>query len=241
METIHGFDFQAIDIDRHGNVTGGADELAAHVKGKEATGQKVTDVVFICHGFRNDENDARGLYTRFLTNFADSCRRAPLATKLAGRTFAVGGMFWPSMVFPEPNDSDGSAQSVGDTTADERARLERMKKDLDAPAAKKMDRLLANVDDAPDNHNARLEMASTLIGLVRDMKVDDTNELHAALANVTPEECARPSWPTRSRSPRLEPEAGRARFRTSGRSRSTSGRVSRSSARCSASFPSSST
>src|SRR4051794_34473383 len=100
METVHGLDVQAIQIDRHGKLQSGADELAAHVKDR-----KVSDVVLLCHGFRNDENDAGALYTRFLKAFADSRTHASLASKLAGRTFAVGTVFWPSMIFPEPNDS----------------------------------------------------------------------------------------------------------------------------------------
>jgi hypothetical protein len=183
METIAGFDFQPIDIDRRGTLKSGGDELAAHAKSA-----KVSDVVLICHGFRNDENDARALYTRFLKTFGDNRSHASLASKLAGRTYAFGGVFWPSMIFPEPNDSDGAALSAGDAAAGERQRLETMKATLDAPAAKKIDQLLTHVDQAPTDHNARLQMAGTLLDLVRDLPVEDTNELHAALANVTPEE-----------------------------------------------------
>jgi len=183
METIHGVDFQPIEIDRHGTLKKGADELAAHVKS-----QNVSDVVLICHGFRNDENDARALYTRFLKTFADNRTHAALAAKLAGRTYAMGGVFWPSMVFPEPNDSEGAALSVDDAAANDRQRLEAMKSGLDAPAAKKIDELLTQVGKAPGDHNARLTMASTLIELVRDLPVDDANEVHAALAKATPEQ-----------------------------------------------------
>ena len=40
MEKISGFDFQAIHIDKSGTITGGADDLAQHVKANN-----VTDVV----------------------------------------------------------------------------------------------------------------------------------------------------------------------------------------------------
>jgi hypothetical protein len=182
METIHGFPFQAIAIDRHGKLKSGAAELAQHV----AT-HAVSDVVVLCHGFRNDDNDARALYTRFLKTFADNRAHPSLAAKLAGRSFAVGGVFWPSMVLPEPNDSDGQAQSVGDPTADDRRRLEAMKAGLDAKDARRIDDLLARIDAAPVDGNARLDMARTLIGLVRDMGVTEKNEVHAGLAQATPE------------------------------------------------------
>lgn len=183
METIHGVDFQPIEIDRRGTLKSGADELAAHAKSRN-----VSDVVLICHGFRNDENDARRLYSRFLETFAANRTHASLNAKLAGRTFAVGGVFWPSMVFPEPNDSDGAGPSMAESPAADRARLESMKSGLDAPEAKKIDDLLARVGQAPVDPTARREMAGVLLDLVRDLPVDDANEMHGALANVTPDE-----------------------------------------------------
>ena len=77
METIHGSDFQPIEIDRHGTLQSGADELAAHVRDK-----KISDVIFICHGFRNDANDARRLYTRFLDTFAQNRTNPSLSPTL---------------------------------------------------------------------------------------------------------------------------------------------------------------
>jgi len=182
METMHGFDFQPIEIDRDGTLQSGADELAAHVRD-----QHVSDVVLICHGFRNDANDARRLYTRFMETFAQNSANPSLASRLAGRTYAFGGVFWPSMILPEPNDGDGSAQSI-DTTAEERARLEAMKANLDEASAQKLDKMLAHVDRAADDDNARQEMASALLDLVRDLDIEDSNEMRAAFASATPEQ-----------------------------------------------------
>jgi hypothetical protein len=186
MEQIHGVDFQPIEIDRHGTVKSGADELAAHAKSAN-----VSDVVLMCHGFRNDANDARRLYTRFLETFADNRTHASLTAKLAGRTFAVGGVFWPSMVFPEPDDSAGAALPRADAPAADRQRLEAMKAVLDAPAAKKIDDLLARVGQAPTDPNARREMAGILLDLVRDLPADDANEVNSALAGVSPDALSR--------------------------------------------------
>ena len=183
MEKIHGIDFQPIEIDRRGTLKGGADELAAHVK---ANG--ISDVVLMCHGFRNDENDARRLYTRFLETFTANRTHASLNAKLAGRTFAVGGVFWPSMVFPEPDDSDGAGLAMAESPAADRARLESIKSGVDAPAATKIDGLLARVGQAPVDPAARREMAAILLDIVRDLPVDDANEMHGALAHVTPDE-----------------------------------------------------
>lgn len=183
METIHGVDYQPIEIDRRGAVESGVDELAAHVQSRN-----VSDVVLICHGFRNDANDARRLYARFLETFAANRAHASLQAKLAGRTFAVGGVFWPSMVLPEPDDSDGAALAAADAPAADRARLTAMKSELDAPSAQKIDGLLARVDRAPVDAAVRREMAGILLDLVRERPVDEANEMHRALATVTPDE-----------------------------------------------------
>jgi hypothetical protein len=179
METIEGFDFQPIEIDRHGQVQTGANELATHVKD-----HAVSDVIIICHGFRNDDNDARSLYTKFLKTFKENLQRGGAVSALAGRTYAVGGVFWPSMVLPEPNDSQGAALSVG--AGDDRQRLERMKATSDAKTADKIEAILRDLPKAEDDGNARVRMASSLLDLVRQLP-QDGNEARAAFADATPE------------------------------------------------------
>ena len=182
MEKVSGFDFQPIQIDRSGALKGGADELAQHVKANH-----VTDVIIMCHGFRNDDNDARALYTNFLKTFADNCKSPGVAARLAGRSFAVGGVFWPSMVFPEPDDSQGRAQSA-DGTAQDRQRLESMKASLDGSARAKVDDMLAQFDAAAENDvDAQLTMVESLLELTRDLPATDANEFSAALANASPQ------------------------------------------------------
>ena len=182
MEKISGFDFQPIQIDRSGKLTGGAEELAQHVKTNH-----VTDVVIICHGFRNDENDARALYTHFLTTFADNCKLPGVSPQLAGRTFAVGGVFWPSMIFPEVNDSQGHAQAA-DSTMDDRLRLVAMKTSLDSSAQAHVDEMLSHLDSAAvDDENAQLKMVASLLSLAQSLPSTDDNEFSEALAGASPE------------------------------------------------------
>lgn len=181
METIHGFDTQFIEIDRHGQVKSGADDLTRHVRDN-----KVSDVILICHGFRNDEADARRWYGRFLETFAVHRGSAALATKLGNRTFAVGGILWPSMILPEPNDDDGTALSTADSTATDRLRLESVKAELDAESSQKVDTLLELASVAQDSGNARLDMAAILIELARHLADGDENEVSAGLARSSP-------------------------------------------------------
>ena len=63
MENIGGFDFVRLHLDAEGARE--RDQEAVELS--QRAGQ-ATDAVFIAHGFRNDENDATALYTRFLQN-----------------------------------------------------------------------------------------------------------------------------------------------------------------------------
>ena len=67
----------------------------------------ITDLLVMAHGWRNDANEATQLYTAFFTNFADPqiVKREPLA----GRKFAIIGVFWPSKNF----DALIAAQGAG--------------------------------------------------------------------------------------------------------------------------------
>ena len=181
MENISGFDFQPIHVGSDGAVTSGAEELAQHVKANT-----VTDVVIMCHGFRNDENDAHGLYTNFLETLSENCKSPVVAPRLAGRTFAVGGVFWPSMILPEPKDSQGQAQSAG-STAEDRQRLQEMKTTLDTEGQAHVDEMLAHLDSAATDSNAQLKMVASLLKLVESLPPTDANEFSTALAGASPE------------------------------------------------------
>ena len=64
MKTIEGFTFYRLLFDKDGGETAGTelDALTRAVAGGEPS-----DVLFIAHGFRNDEQDATRLYTSFMT------------------------------------------------------------------------------------------------------------------------------------------------------------------------------
>lgn len=179
MENIHGFDFQPLQFDRNGNPTSGVEELARHVRDSAAT-----DVVFICHGFRNDENDARALYARFLDTFAGNRARPGVAPQLAPRRFAVGGAFWPSMIFPETNDSQGGAQSAGAETQD-RQRLEALKAGLDPQQQARIDDMISLLSAAAGDQDAQLQMVAHLLSIVQALPSDDGNEFHSAFAQAS--------------------------------------------------------
>jgi hypothetical protein len=72
-----------------------------------------TDAIFILR-FRNNEQDATSLYTRFLTTFRAQMSGA--ATQPASRKFVVADVYWPRP-FTEEEDMGGSVQSADDEIA----------------------------------------------------------------------------------------------------------------------------
>lgn len=183
MEKLKGFDYQALEFDQSGKPTGtGIDGLAKHVKDNG-----VTDVILICHGFRNDANDAKALYGSFLEALAQNMKHASLKAALQDRTWAVGGVLWPSMVFPEPDDSGlGSAQSVGKTSAHTK-RLEALKTGMKAADKKRVDKMIALVGSAGKDEKAQLEMVKQLLALVEGSATAASNEMKTAFKKAKPE------------------------------------------------------
>lgn len=163
MEKLSGFDFQAVTFDRKGKLEGGLDQLTAHVRTAGAT-----DVLVMCHGFRNDENDARALYGEFLKNLGGQTGHAALGGKLNGRKIAVAGAMWPSMVFKEADDS-GAAMSTGTDAA--AAFLRRLKDGLTVKRQKRIESMIKMLMAAGGgDRKAQLKMVASLIALAVELK-----------------------------------------------------------------------
>ena len=88
MQSIRGFDFFSLNFDADGKLTDGEFE---DCKRRAAT---ATDAIFLAHGFRNDQNDATELYTKFLDTFRAHLGRLEFS-EVAKRNFVVAGVFWP--------------------------------------------------------------------------------------------------------------------------------------------------
>jgi hypothetical protein len=58
----------------------------------------VTDLVVISHGWHQDPGDAQAMYAAMLTHLQ---QQAAAASRLAGRTFGVTGVYWPSDQFKD--------------------------------------------------------------------------------------------------------------------------------------------
>src|SRR5271165_7469694 len=101
------------------------------IKALTAPGNTFTDVVVISHGWNNDIDEARTLYSNFFSSLEQVFPGA------AAKTLAVG-IFWPSKKFADTDLIPGGAASAdNDPIADGvlLSRLEEMKQVFDDPQA----------------------------------------------------------------------------------------------------------
>jgi hypothetical protein len=182
MEKLADFDFAALEFDGDGTHTNGAlAGLLAHV-----AAHQTTDVILIAHGFRNDEGEARSLYENFLKNFRAHMTRPELAAAIGQRSYAVGGIFWPSKQFSEgakkKGKDEGSVQGLDDERdpaqelRENRAQLERLRdEDVRADQRATVDQALALLDQLEGNPDVQDEFVALLLSLV-DEADPDPNE-----------------------------------------------------------------
>jgi hypothetical protein len=169
MESLHGFDFIRLHFDADG-VLQDAPAL------QELKSSGATDIIFIAHGFRNDENDATGLYDRFLTTFRDQLN-SPAFSGVASRKLVVAGIYWPSKQFQE-TFTDGSVQAVDSETAQKeavRAKLEDLKATVAcADQRPKLDKAIALLDQVSGSKAAQDQFVSLALSLWDDSEADPT-------------------------------------------------------------------
>jgi hypothetical protein len=166
MASIEGFDFFPLHFDKNGVLQGALDEL-------QQRAGTATDVIFIAHGFRNSEDDATGLYTKFLHNFRASLGR-PELKGVAQRNYAVAGVYWPSLAFQEtfPQPSGGSVQAFGDDTSAQQQdaveqQIENLKAEVGPDDRGKLDQakqLLAALDSDPDAQDRFVSLVFSVLG-----------------------------------------------------------------------------
>jgi hypothetical protein len=106
-----------------------------------------TDLIVISHGWNNDMAEAEDLYSELLTNAANLLKEGKVQS-LAGRKFAVLGVFWPSKKFADSELIPGNAAGAGDT--------------VDVPAlSKQLDEMKGGFD-SPDEEDTLEAMKALL-------------------------------------------------------------------------------
>lgn len=185
MTTIAEFPFFPLSFDKDGTPTDAAQLTALE---QAVTKDGATDVIFISHGFRNDEGDATNLYTQFLTNLRTHLG-ADEFKALSPRKFAVGAVFWPSKSFKEASASvdGGHAQSIGDDDNSGRAEavaaLTDMRDNVATPAQKQnLDKAIAMLDQLEDNPDKQNEFVKLVLSLTDDVKLEASEGLDALRA-----------------------------------------------------------
>jgi hypothetical protein len=195
MPIIEGFDFFPLRFDDQGKL-----QSQQEFEALTARANSATDVVFIAHGFRNDEHDATNLYTRFLGTFRANLSR-PEFSALANRQFAFAGVYWPSKPFRESYDEGKSGtRGLADhspTMADAKAQLEELKADDASPAqGRNLDKAIALLPTLEKNAQAQDEFVKLVLSLVDTSSEDVTEGLPQIRQRPGSEILARLSGPT---------------------------------------------
>ncbi len=186
MESIHGFDFFRLRFDADGKLQ---DAQAFEQLKQRANATGATDAVLIAHGFRNDENDATGLYTRFLETFRKNLGRPELQPALAARKFVVAGIYWPSKAFRESfNEGEGSVQGLDEELAQKqaaKAQLEELKAEATSPEqAAKIDHAIQLLDELKDDKAAQDQFVEDVLSLLAGVEADPTEGLEEIRAKA---------------------------------------------------------
>ena len=180
MERIAGFDFFSLTYDDDGQLRSPRDleRLLDHVESAAAT-----DAILIAHGFRNDIQDASGLYTRFLTNLRAHFSHPAVSAALSDRRFVVGGIYWPSKpfreAFGEANETGTRSLGGAETMrAQVLAQLEDLKNNDASPKQrKKLDQAMALLPDLENNTRAQNKFVKLVLSLLDEAALDPAEGL----------------------------------------------------------------
>jgi hypothetical protein len=134
MDNLQGFPYFPIEFAKDGSLAQPA-QADALLAGLHA--QLPTDLIVLSHGWNNDMAEAHDLYQRFLGCVRPLLDDSQNPLGLAGRSFAVMGVLWPSKKFADaeliPSGAAGFDSPI--TNAMLAAELERLKGTFDAPDA----------------------------------------------------------------------------------------------------------
>ena len=177
MQTIEGFDFFPLTFDADGKLESRQefDGLVARAKDGPAT-----DAVFIAHGFRNDVNDATGLYSKFLRTFRAHLSRPEFGT-VATRQFVVGGVYWPSKPFRETYDEKAAGtrglQNPAEAMAAAQVQLDDLRLDATPAQRKKLDKAEKLLPTLGGSGKKQDEFVALVLSVVDGSTLDATEGL----------------------------------------------------------------
>jgi hypothetical protein len=179
MRMTDGFAFFPLTFDERGKLES-TDEFDALVA-QARTPPPATDVIFLAHGFRNDVEDATGLYNTFLRTLRKNLGR-PEFSALAPRRFVVAGVYWPSKPFRETYASeDPGTRGLRDereVMAEVKAQLNELKREDATPTQRrKLDKAIRLLPKLEGNPKAQDEFVELVLSLLDDSPLDTTEGL----------------------------------------------------------------
>ena len=170
MQVVEGFDYFPLHFDASGNLQGTLDEL-------QTRAGSATDIIFLAHGFRNDETDASGLYRRFLQSFRANLSR-PELKGVAARNFAVAAVFWPSKSFSESAPSGGGGTEAADPAAEEQialeGKIEELKAEVSASKQANLERAQLLIPQLESDPDAQDEFAQLVLSALDGVNLGES-------------------------------------------------------------------
>jgi len=109
------YPFFPLQFDKNGKVFAPA-EVEALMAGLTAPAGKPTDLLVMCHGWNNNMDDAKTLYSGLAKQIAAQVGTLPA---LAGRSFAIAGVLWPSKKFEDAELIPSGAAALDEAVTSE--------------------------------------------------------------------------------------------------------------------------
>ena len=161
MQQVAGFPYFEVQFNKDGAIVAQSEVTQIVDFAGQGT---ISDLLVIAHGWNNDINDARGFYKAFFGQVRQRLDQAALPG-LAGRSFAILGVLWPSKKFAEKELIPGGAASTAGAISNQLIldQLANLKGAFDAPNADtSLSQAAALVPRLESSPAARAEFAALL-------------------------------------------------------------------------------
>ena len=178
MERVAGFPYFPIQFDKDGRRAVSDTALAALEHHLDTA--RPTDLLVISHGWNNNMDEAAQLYAELLGNMRTLLEQGKVPG-LAGRSFAVLAVLWPSKKFEDSELIPSGAAGLGGVVSisDLRAQLGRLKGGFDAPdgdaTLDQMEALLPTLEERDADCRQFVELARSLVSAPLDASEDSSD------------------------------------------------------------------
>jgi len=162
ITSVAGFPFWQLSFDESGRAVDPTADMHFREDVKDG---RITDLFVFCHGWNNDRDTASVLYRGFFGEMQTLVGRSNLA---AGRKIGAAGIFWPSIKWPDRQQSDEGG-AVGFERGTGELSHELKKVFLEHSQHQTIDRLLARLSSQASSDEA-------LGGFIADLKTLLTSE-----------------------------------------------------------------